>query len=283
LSSIITNFFKTLSSSRLKDTLEASKIDIENITEEAIKAKKTDVWIEKTKLALHEAEEALKNGYVEAGWRLLNEAELLSIYGYSNSRLINNAKATAREAKLKLKDWRKETVQEILSDKAIEKGITADDLFVARETLKEHYNNIHLKNALLQDQIVVLTIIALICLIISIILLPLIPSDVMFQNYGFLAVVAIFGALGGSISGVTSINKASKEENVPDLVLNYWITVLRPVIGASSALVIVLFLVSGLLKIGEMSEFSRELLISVSFISGFSEKVLLSVVEKFPK
>lgn len=277
--SIFTDFFKTLSSTRLKDTLKAHEMDIENTIESA-DARKIGPWVDKAKLSLQEAEKALENGDIEKGWRLLNEAELLAIYGYDDNRLKNAAKATLKEAKSKLKDWRKEAVQEILKEDIINCGLEAEDLFVAREILKEDNNNMHLKNNLLQGQIVVLTMIALICLLATILFLPSTPSDSILQNHSYLFIVAIFGALGGSISGVTSINKASKEEKVPEMVLNYMITVLRPVIGASSAIVVVLFLVSGLMNIGDATNLSRELLLSVAFISGFSEKLLLKIVEK---
>ena len=254
-------------------------MDIENTIESA-DANKIGPWVDIAKLSLREAEKALENGDIERGWRLLNEAELLAIYGYDDERLKNAAKATLKEAESKLKDWRKEAVQEILKDDIIDCGLEAEDLFVAREILKEDNNNMHLKNNLLQNQIVALTMIALICLIVTIFVLPSTPSDSILQNRWYLFIVAIFGALGGSISGVTSINKASKEEKVPEMVLNYWITVLRPVIGASSAIVVVLFLASGLMKIGDATNLSRELLLSVAFISGFSEKLLLKIVEK---
>jgi hypothetical protein len=261
--------------------LKAHTIDIEN-TIESCDQNKRGPWAEKARACLREAEKALTEKHIECGWRLLNEAELLAIYGYDDERLKNVAKTTAEEANSKLKDWRKDAVAKILTTNVLN-APTANDVFVAQEIIKENNNNMHLKNNVLENQYVVLFIIAMICMFFTIITLPFVPSVSVSQNHLYLFVIGIIGGLGGAISGITSINKASKEEKVPDLVLNYWVTVLRPVIGASSAIAIVLFVLSGLFTIGNVTTISRELLLSIAFISGFSEKLLLNVVEKTVK
>lgn len=61
-------------------------------------------------------------------------------------------------------------------------------------------------------------------------------------------------------------------------ILGWWLAITRSIIGAASALVLYVFLLSGLAG----TEFlSVPLVLVVSFVAGFSERLLLRTIESF--
>jgi hypothetical protein len=268
----IQKIFSSLSSSRVKETYPASRLEIEYIIKEAENEKRGGIWVEKAKEALEAAKKAINDGETEQAWRLLNQAELFAVYGYNKDRLMSSAVATLNEADVKLKDWRKKTLQNTLSADICTASVSHDDLFYARGILVEHHNNGHLKSNLFQNQITILGIIAVMCLGACVIFMPYLSTGITIQNIYFLLVVLAFGALGGCVSGIFSIGK--EEKKIPDMLLNHWLTIIRPVIGAVNALAIIVFLTSGLLSMGTLT---RELLLAAAFLSGISERWVLSV------
>jgi len=63
---------------------------------------------------------------------------------------------------------------------------------------------------------------------------------------------------------------------IPDQLLNSWLTISRPLFGAMSALAISVFLLSGLIQFGDLTQ---NLILAISFVAGFSERFLLRAVE----
>ena len=90
----------------------------------------------------------------------------------------------------------------------------------------------------------------------------------------------MFGALGGTISGIHSIkNSYLAGADIPEGVLNTWLTLARPVIGLAAALAITVFVLGGLVNIGEITV-GIYLIFAVAFASGFSEKIIIGAVGK---
>ncbi len=92
-------------------------------------------------------------------------------------------------------------------------------------------------------------------------------------------VIIVIGAMGGATGGFGCILIlfASKEGISSEQELNSWMVAVRPLIGAVLSFVAALFLFSGLLSLGTLT---LELLLSVSFVAGFSEELVIGVVKK---
>jgi hypothetical protein len=99
------------------------------------------------------------------------------------------------------------------------------------------------------------------------------------NNIAFVISICLFGALGGSISGIISFSKISikQGEELPVLVLSAWLTVIRPLVGAVSALVLFTFVLSGLVDLGAISPYS---ILAISFAAGFSERLIVGAAKK---
>jgi hypothetical protein len=111
-------------------------------------------------------------------------------------------------------------------------------------------------------------------------------GDSIFANYTFTSFfflgVALFGALGGTASGMITIAKSSKGA-IPERLLNSWLTIAKPVFGAVAALAVSVFLLAGLLQSVEgllkpSAAITTYAVFAISFASGFSERILLRAV-----
>ncbi len=102
-----------------------------------------------------------------------------------------------------------------------------------------------------------------------------------FTTFFFLGVV-LFGALGGTASAMITIARSSKGD-VPERLLNSWLTLAKPVFGAVAALAVAVFLLAGLLQSIEgilkpTAAITTYAVFAISFASGFSERILLRAV-----
>lgn len=89
------------------------------------------------------------------------------------------------------------------------------------------------------------------------------------------------GILGALLSAFTSaIGTDPKQSSIPSELSTQTITAARLVVAALSAIAITLFLSSGILTF-EQQNYS--LLIAVAIVSGFSDRLLLSAIEKVTK
>jgi hypothetical protein len=106
------------------------------------------------------------------------------------------------------------------------------------------------------------------------------PTQLAITNLFFLAAVVIFGAIGGTISGLITISRGSTKKKIPDQILSSWSTMSKPIFGAISALGVSVFVFAGLVTIGGVasSTLSIYFVIAVSVLAGFSERFLLNVL-----
>lgn len=96
----------------------------------------------------------------------------------------------------------------------------------------------------------------------------------------FWLTIALFGALGGIVSGMNSLKAAFKSrEDIPEKVLNGWVTIARPFVGLLAAVAIAVFLLSGLFTLLETTV-TKYVLFAIAFASGFTERYIVGAVEK---
>lgn len=94
--------------------------------------------------------------------------------------------------------------------------------------------------------------------------------------------IIVFGLLGATVSGLLSNSQERKSLSIdeyPEALDGFWASFAKLVFGATSALVIFVFLRAGLLPIVEPNELTPEFVLVVSFISGFSDRLLLKAME----
>jgi hypothetical protein len=186
------------------------------------------------------------------------------------------------EAEDKLEPWNKERVRKLLfnSEKLNDK-VSMEQVVQAKRIIDHHDGNVQLKASSIQWQLTVLGAISSVLLIISLFILSNFSLLVSLGNGALIVLLCTFGALGGSISGIFSFSKISLKDaaEIPSQSLSAWLTIIRPLVGAVSALVMATFVLSGLVDFGAIS---ANQLLAVAFISGFSERLILGAADKIP-
>jgi hypothetical protein len=104
----------------------------------------------------------------------------------------------------------------------------------------------------------------------------------LFNNANLIWGILLFGLLGGAISAVISVAKASTKSKIPEQISSFLITTMRVFLGAGSALVISIFLASGLwdkIFAFQLEIDSNYIYYAIAFVAGFSERLVLKAVE----
>ena len=276
------------SHARLANSLAVYRVDLDYLVEQAAKPKQGGAhppWAEAALTLLGRAEQALESRDVELGWRCFNASQRMRLYGLAElaelrpGALQVEARAILREGSAKLTSWRKQAVEDLLSEKdgQLISNVDVTKIFYASQILHEHYDNLYQKLRGLKQQLTVLACIALLAVIAWAILAPpLLGTAARIDDPELVISAVLFGVMGASISGILSLAKGSSEARTPDQLVNWWITLARIAIGAVAALAVYTFLISGLLQIGTITP---GLVLAVSFTSGFSERLVLHAVE----
>jgi hypothetical protein len=273
-------FFESASQKRLRWEIARFIEQLQNLPKP-----EDSSWKQKTRNTLNKAIKALNNGESMRGWYLLHEAECASVFllDEQDGSLENCAIRVLNEGEKKLDDWRKKSVKDLIGEKIDHnnksaettgkvKKLNASDVYEAKRILTEHQDNLHIKMDRAHFQLETLGIAALLVIPIWIIL-----SFFLGQNTLLLMSAVFFGALGGTASGLISVNRRSTKDKIPDQLLNSWSVIIKPIFGAISALVVTMFLLSGLLQLGNLTDY---LVYAFSFVAGFSERFFLRLVEK---
>jgi hypothetical protein len=96
------------------------------------------------------------------------------------------------------------------------------------------------------------------------------------SNAYFLLAIAIFGALGGTFSAMISLSNSSTGD-VPERLVNSWLTIAKPIVGAIGALAIFVLLLGGIIQALSLTNY---LIFAMAFASGFSERIVFGAISK---
>lgn len=105
-----------------------------------------------------------------------------------------------------------------------------------------------------------------------------------------LVLIVVLGIMGASVSGILSLSRELRQSRIPEQAGTVWFAVARLATGGVAALMLFLFLVSGLVSLGGDAatglltlnlgtDLSVALVFSLSFVAGFSERLLVRVVK----
>lgn len=103
-------------------------------------------------------------------------------------------------------------------------------------------------------------------------------GDLADPSVGFVALVAVFGALGACLSAIQSLGHAGATARIPEHVASSAITITRPALGAAAALGVYAIAASGILNIALEGEEAHLTILALAFAAGFSERLVLSAV-----
>jgi hypothetical protein len=250
-----------------------------------------NAWVASVR-ALLETANARLHDQPEIAWRCYRAAVRTSLLGLEENdpnnkiEICGTTAEVLHEAKEKLKNWRGDAIRSMLSD---EQGVERPDiaprtLIRAQRLLDEHHFNLRRKMRVLMKRLRVLETVGLL----------LIASGVAFWPYLALTfdpltpdlrkswiglAVALMGLTGAVVSGFSD-TKGVSDARVPLQEAEFAIMIGRLVFGTLSALAVVWFLASGMLKFGPQTAAGA---MAVAFAAGFSERLVLSAVNAFGK
>ncbi|HXG47400.1 MAG TPA: hypothetical protein VNO52_07245, partial [Methylomirabilota bacterium] len=252
-------------------------------------------WLAAAHHLLDTAEGALLEGRLDVGWSLIHEVERLRILGLDERDLLARAVSLRHEATEKLSGWRGQAVRRSLeaaglAGEADEKSMPAScvdlarlraALFEGQFVLNTHFNNRYHQLGLQGQTLryLVYILVALVALILFYFNAELPPAAAAPINFTLMLGVMLFGALGGTLSAMFRFSRASTQK-IPDAILDGWVTLGRPMIGAASAVFLHLVLSAGVLNLIESTKLTPPLYLAFAFVSGFSESLVLRTAER---
>jgi hypothetical protein len=291
----VTNFLQSESCMRLDASIGSLEAEL-TIWDELSKQKDDTKKVKMYQNAKNNIALAKKASNIQSAWKYFFRAVCATAYFLEGDDLRNVACATLLESKEKLEDWRRKAVIKLLCDadgnlKKVPTDTGSDkadnntplknhDLYLALDILTEHHNNRYIKIDIAHKQLVLLICSAIVLIILGFLALHYAPPKFEITNSFFLAAVIIFGAIGGTISGLITISRGSTKKKIPDQILSSWSTMSKPIFGALSALAISVFIFAGLVTMTGVvsSSVSIYFVMAVSVLAGFSERFLLSVL-----
>jgi hypothetical protein len=279
------------SAERLAHSLVAYRIELQHLIKqsEGVAGKLTFPWADHAFILLDKAQQALDDKDIDLGWRCFHTAHRLELYhlhGLPDERGYRaRAQGILNEAMAKLASWRRDTIKDVLpKNSESEQKPDINVVYFASQLLDERHDNVYRRLKIIKRQFGLLSVVAFLSIVIWVLLAPpLFGSQATTDQARLLVSVILFGIMGASTSGILSIaNAASTKVGIPQQLLESWITLARLLVGAIAALAVYAFLIAGLLDLG-LGEIRIGLILSVAFAAGFTERLMIRVVEAVAK
>jgi 8-oxo-dGTP pyrophosphatase MutT (NUDIX family) len=232
-------------------------------------------WAKAGKQLLDHSASALAENNIDEGWRALLAAERMEVFGMSPAELQAKAKAVHIEAMAKLSSWRKSAIEALDLENP---SVSASAIEHAMSIVHDHFHNVYHKIRLVRDQLAWLGIILFVLVLLMFLLNVM--GWIIIEETSTLAGVLLFGALGGAFSAALSLGRTSVFFSIPEQFLNVFVTLSRPVIGATGGLVAYVLLRAGVIPFKEVSQF---FVLAVAFSAGFTERWVVKKIESIAK
>lgn len=239
---------------------------------------------------LDKARAAAAAGNVDLGWSWLHEVDRVRVVNLPDGPLLARVLSLEEEAEAKLRDWRREAVKRLLAtarEQAKAGGALASELRPAVESavqeavgvLNAQANNRYHQLRVIGENLrrLVFALATVLALLLVLFAFSGVGSRWSDGDWSTLAGVALFGALGGGLSAIFQFSRPAAVK-IPDALLQGWITLGRPLIGAVSALFIYMALRAELIPLLTLKQSGAPAYYAFAFIAGFSERLVFSAV-----
>jgi len=245
-------------------------------------------WARSANQYLLRAEHHLAGGDFQQGWIAVQAANRVMLLNPRDpERADRVATALKREVNNKLSGWRAKAIEDLL---CIPKGSSPDTKIgtmnvIDAVALRDNaFNTTYFKISLRQRHLwhlfcLLCAILVVVLLFSSLCLLPDFLNDTK-----RIAMVILFGALGGAISVALGLIKPKISAKIPDQQIGAFLVWMRPTVGAAAALVaFVILQTNGAEKL--LSLFHLDLkdpsILLVAFVAGFSERFIVGAIGRF--
>lgn len=240
-------------------------------------------WVNPVVSVMSLSATAADEGRLDAGWRFLHAADQLGVYGFDRHELRARLESLKQEAQAdKFGSWRTRAILSLIG-KAEEalghssacrvdeaRTETSEAIFLRNEA----FNNTYYRVGLLRMQLSLVYLAGGVALGLLLLVNPFCGLGL--SNWRMLVSAALFGALGAACSAILSLAKTRTTQRIPEQIVNSWVTILRPILGAMVALGAYALLSAEFIKLGDVTPFK---VLAVSFASGFSDQLVTRAVE----
>lgn len=253
--------------------------------------KEPDSWASLANESLKEAREAMENYDFSRAWRCLHKAQNISLLGLTDEGKKIKAQIILNEARDKLgNSWREKSIEDLLTEKCeLKANISSEELVKADEILTEYLENRYLKIGAFARHLSLLSVFAVMAIIAFIAILILLDFLFGIKSLGVFTwnstlYIIIFGVMGAVVSGMLSARDGT-ETRIPKQRIDNILTLAKLAVGAMSALAVVAFITSGILNLSIIGKNTAtpELILAVSFVAGFTERLVYRAVETVAK
>ena len=232
---------------------------------------------------LDEAREAARGSKSQMAWKHLNRARRLIYESYEPEEIAARTKVLRLEATEKLKNWRKDAVMETLPADNDGPPPTLGALVLAQFLLDEHFENLYFKLELLGARTRTMSIIFLLlvaALLVSAFLLGRTDAETesIFFSIRDLSFIMLLGATGAGISILLSLNRSAGR--IPEALRGWLATLMRPMLGALSAVAVIALIQAGLLPIEMQTD---EAIWVYALLAGFSDQFAVRALDAAEK
>jgi hypothetical protein len=244
----------------------------------------------------------------DLGWQCVHAAHRLMVTNLSHEEHKAIALALREEAlnSNKFSPWRKRSIEQLLpeakrlfpeadshkpgadshkpeadSQKKAEPATLKPNLLQSLLIVHDQYGTDYHKLASIQWQLSVLFIVAVAASGVWIKYAPWdLGNDAVrgMWDWKWRALAALCGVMGATLSGIFSVSKNWTQGRIPDLLLSWHVTLARLAVGAISALVLQVALISGLLKFQEIKA-TQGIVLIAAFAAGLTERLVIRAVE----
>lgn len=236
-------------------------------------------WFEELAQLTGAARRAADDRRTEDGWAFLQAARQIEVLLYSPDEVEGEGRVLLEEAKHKLSGWRREGVEKLLGEGCYDAGMVMRAMIIRDANFANVYYRIDLerRQLLLLLSTAGMALLGLVDLLTNIGIpfwwapsLSLGAAVVEAIDGALVLGILLAGTLGASLSAVLGVGRSSSRK-IPDKLNDWTVTFGRVGIGAAAALVVSLFLITG---IGGIEVETVGGLVFFSIVAGASERFL---------
>lgn len=220
------------------------------------------------------------------------EREMISSLTDPNdrSRLCTVACVTRAEALAKVGSWRRESIELLLAEPCLaqlcECELSDEGLCVrvveAKRILDDHADNIYHQLRILRRAVLLTTAwLAMVTLGLWLVVVfaevpeTVSPPNSPLRDGTLMLVVMLLGAAGAYLSSATRLASRNDDQRIPEIRVSHVLMAMRPVVGAASAVLVVVLVQSSL---GPTVTLESTAVFGIAVAAGFTERLATRVV-----
>jgi 8-oxo-dGTP pyrophosphatase MutT (NUDIX family) len=237
---------------------------------------------------LSESKAASQQGSLDLGWRFLHSACRMEIFALRDAELKVRGETLRFETE-KLSGWRQRATAALFRTAESLKTLDREAMYEVALIRDEHYDNQGYKDVLMRQHMLILVSIMSALLGITFLFIYRCYSahlGLLCDSEGArLASAALFGLLGAAFSAFLRANSISQSARIPETVSAIRVTLMRLLLGAASAIFLYFVIKANILNLFEQSigkglTTAPQTLYVISFVAGFTERLVLRAVEQ---